>query len=276
MKLKDWYIAKEKLISRTVLLLLVIVVSMLLVYEQSAPLSSLAGRTWAFVSGLIASAWTSFQWPHAALLIFVLALINFRAEMRILISRVRKIGEIADFFPAPEQDAEKKETAAAVAGGSTATQPVSTLQPANPLRLAPPVDFPTEYSASMASVRAEIDGQSDADAKNYLMQMYAHAKVNYEFENLYSNIFGGQIRLLSMMNQRFPGGLPLLDIISYWPTHQATWSKTFDEWTPDRYMSFLYARALCVNYGENVLITNKGREFLIWIVKCGREQNKIW
>jgi len=276
MKIKEWYLAKEKVIVRALLLIILGVVAMFVFYEQCTPLSSVAERFWVFIKGLVSTVWNGLQWPHAALILFTLALANFRAEIRILLSRLRKVGDLAEFLPFPDQEKSSTDTAVSAPNESRPSQPANALQPVSLRRPLPPNDYPTEFSLNLAGVRLELQGQTDAEAKEYLMHMYAYVRVNFEFENIYSNIFGGQIRLLSIMNQRFPGGMPVSEVVSYWPEHQATWRPTFDSWTPERYMSFLYARLLCVNQGENVVITNKGREFLVWIVRCGRESNKIW
>lgn len=90
------------------------------------------------------------------------------------------------------------------------------------------------------------------------------------FENIYSAIFGGQIQLLQLLNERSPGGLPNDLIQREWSEYIERFKPNLDTWELSNFLGFLQVKDLIVQDEGGVKITEYGREFLVWLTKQGR------
>ncbi|OUM28305.1 hypothetical protein B8W72_20830 [Pseudomonas putida] len=123
-------------------------------------------------------------------------------------------------------------------------------------------------------VRKQFEGEKGPDSVELLMQDDAGWRVLWYFENVYSYIFGGQIKLLELLNHR--GVVPLDEIRREWDAHKELHKPQLDQLDMDGYLKFLLAKDLILNSGVDLRITPTGKEFLMWMAKFGRSSDRLW
>ena len=101
------------------------------------------------------------------------------------------------------------------------------------------------------------------DREGLLLQALAEKEFLAFFERVCREIYGSQIRALRALNSANAGIAQesLRDFQSL-PVIQST--MTFEQW-----FQYLATNALVVSQGQNVLITDSGREFLIYVTQQG-------
>jgi hypothetical protein len=111
---------------------------------------------------------------------------------------------------------------------------------------------------------------------DYLVSRLAMMRVLYDFETIYSSIFGGQIKFLNYLNQRLVTGCAVSEAEAYWVAHKLQFAPHMDSWTMDNYLEFLRFRGLIKTDGSAIFLTIKGNEFLVWLLQSGKSQEKPW
>ena len=235
---------------------------------------------WIWLEGVVSSFWTGLNWPHAVLIIFILFVVFYRQEIRALIERILEIGPTGFKLQPPllgsqQDNSEKVEIQSIQAPQPAEELPTSTevVPPqggeGHPMPL-PPIHFPEQMAISKSHIDFEIDGMADEKAKHYLAERLAFTRSLWIFENCYSCIFGGQIRLLQIINQRVGRTISLSEVNYYWISHQEQVKPTLNLWTAEGYLHYLVANGLVTKTPDSVTMTNKGSEFLLWLVNYGR------
>lgn len=235
---------------------------------------------WAWLERITDSFWIGLGWPHAVLIIFVIAIANYRQEFKALIERILEIGPGGfklqpPAIGAPQSNIPEVPEAQAV----SLVAPVSStpLEKAygNPISL-PPIVFPEQVRLAKDQIAGEIAGMSESQAKEYLIPMLAISRSIWVFENCYSCIYGGQIRLLQMLNQRHGRSMPIFEVNSYWAAHQEQQRPVLNLWTVDQYLHYLIFNGLIIRTIESIQLTVKGNEFLLWLINYSRPLDRPW
>lgn len=231
-----------------------------------------------WLGGIISSFWAGLTWPHTVLIIFVLMMVFYRQELRALIERILEIGPSGFKLQPPvlgsQQNVSKKLDLPS-SEPATVPKPLPDISPpkqeseGHPIPL-PPIVFPEQMATSKKHVEYEIAGMPDDKARGYLADSLALTRSLWVFENCYGCIFGGQIRLLQIMNQRPARTITFQEINYYWVAHQEQVKPTLDLWNAEGYLQYLVTNGLVVRTGETLTMTNKGAEFLLWLVHYGR------
>ena len=229
---------------------------------------------WEWLERAVSLFWSGLGWPHTILLIFVIAMAFYRQEIRALIERILEIGPGGfKLLPPPVSTlhSEKIESSELQVPmpTSVAHSPALPAAEGSPLPL-PPVIFPEQLRISKGYVTTETAGMSDAQAKEYLTSMLSFSRVTNMFENCYSMIFGGQLKLLQLLNQRPGWSISLSELNSIWASHQNQIKPLLDLWTTDQYLQYLINHGLIVRVADSIQMTTKGSEFLIWLVSYSR------
>jgi hypothetical protein len=123
---------------------------------------------------------------------------------------------------------------------------------------------------SQEAVSNEVSGMTDSEAKTYLIPRLAMARSMYVFENCYSCIFGGQIRLLQIINQRPGKSLTMQEVYSFWLALQEQQKPVLNLWSGDQYLNYLIQNGLVLRGADAVELTTKGTEFVLWLTQYGR------
>lgn len=232
------------------------------------------------LSQLIA-AWTGFGWPQVALFVSLIFIIMFRKKIGALIDRLSKLSPSGAEFgnsPVPEdlQDPISKEDPARVAEGKnesieSETAPVQ----AQGIPL-PPYSVANSMAVAREFVESEISTVDQADQHEYLVSRLSFMRVLWNFESIYSMIFGGQIALLKHLNHRIVNGVAKAEVETLWAEHKAKWAPQMNHWQLNQYINYLVIQGLILTDGETFAITAKGREFLVWMIQTSKSEDKFW
>ena len=206
----------------------------------------------------IAAIIASIGWPVAVLVFAVFFALLFFRPLRDFINRVRSVGKdgvtTADIPKA--QIAETKKTA------------VEDL-----MRLGDSAMLKEVETAILGELeRRSLD--ATGDSVRVLAHHLAATQIALEFEQVHSVIFGSQIFLLKKLNEFSGDGLDPSYVQKHFDQVQGLFSEGLSDWTVEKYLSFLLYRLLIrMDFGK-YHITVRGAEFLIWLVRMGRSENR--
>ena len=239
-------------------------------------LSAIA-TVWEWFERLTSTIWSGLGWPHAVLIIFLFTITCYRLELKALIERVLEFGPSgvklqAPVFQAPLPD--RSEPIAPRASSNAEELPPAPRDKGIPLP--PTIVFPEQMRLFKEGIMREVADMSDLEAKSYLIPMLAMARSMFNFEFCYSCIFGGQIRLLQMLNQRPGKTIQMSEVYSYWTIHQEQVKPVLSLWTADQYLSYLFQNGLVERIDDALKLTVKGAEFVLWMTQYGRPLDKPW
>jgi hypothetical protein len=239
----------------------------------SATLVSAAVSIWLWFEQLISTLWSSLGWPHAVLIMFLLSVSCYRLEFKALIERILEFGPGGIKLQAPVFQASRVESAE-VRVADIEASPLSFVSPPaiqnKGIPLPPTIVFPEQMRLSQEAVSNEVSGMTDSEAKTYLIPRLAMARSMYVFENCYSCIFGGQIRLLQIINQRPGKSLTMQEVYSFWLALQEQQKPVLNLWSGDQYLNYLIQNGLVLRGADAVELTTKGTEFVLWLTQYGR------
>ena len=240
---------------------------------------SAVASMWDWFERLVSSFWGGLGWPHAVLIIFLFAIGCYRQEFKALIERILEFGPGGIKLQAPVFQASRVERTET----SVVTVEVSPPNIESPpgirnkgIPLPPTIVFPEQMRLSQEGISKEVSEMTDSEAKTYLIPMLAMARSMFEFENCYSCIFGGQIRLLQIINQRPGKSLSMQEVYSYWTTHQEQTKPVLNLWTADQYLNYLIQKGLLFRGADAIQLTTKGTEFVLWLTHYGRPLDRPW
>ncbi|MDR7109240.1 hypothetical protein [Pseudomonas frederiksbergensis] len=213
--------------------------------------------TWNWFERLFVALWSGLGWPQAVLIMFCIAVVYFKAEIRNILPRIKSIG--ADGF---ELESPQPQIQPSVKQGE--------------LKAIPAGEFPHSFEIVSELVKKQIEEMSEKDALLFLLSDDVSWRVLWYFENIYSFIFGGQIKFLALLNQRGVAGVSLSEATREWEVHKENNKPQMDDWEMQPYLNFLVVKELIVIAGEEIKITITGKEFLMWMTKYGRSADRLW
>ena len=213
---------------------------------------------WEWVQHLFATLWGGLGWPHATLIMFIVGICCFSGEIKDILPRIKKVG----------------------ASGVEVDPQLPLVQPSlrDDVRLQSPHgnDYPSTFAVALGLVQGEILNKAPQEQIQYLVATDAGWRVLWLFENTYSFIFGGQIQLLQLLNQRGAAGLPSAEALQEWNAYKERFKPNLDEWQMKPFIDFLVGRELVTRTDDALFIAPRGNEFLTWMVKNGRSSNRPW
>lgn len=198
-------------------------------------------------------------WPAAALVFGIIFLLFFKKPIESFIYRIRslnKTGVSADTLQEIQYSAQDKQKVVQDLMGITDSVVVKEIE--------------TGILADLSS-----KGLNTSDETVHILSRHlAFTQLALQFEQVYDTIFGSQIILLKKLNEHKGIGRDRKFIDDYFSTVKSLWSQ-FKDWDTDTYLSFLIRSNLITLVSGNYHITNKGVDFLTWLIKFGRDENKI-
>jgi len=235
---------------------------------------------WESIKSFLYLAWTGFKWPHAALVVTYFLISNFKNEFRAAIGRLNKLGPKGAEFgppPSPEEMQGEREISTPSIGVASSTPSIEVESTNTKVVIPlPPYAVPQSLANAQSNIRSEVEGMHPSETTEYLVTRLAMMRVLYDFETIYSLIFGGQIKFLNYLNQRLATGCAMSEAETFWKEHKLLFSPHMDSWTMDNYLEFLRYRGLIKTDGSVIFITVKGNEFLVWLLQSGKSQEKPW
>lgn len=198
-------------------------------------------------------------WPHFSFLFALAFVLLFRSQLAGLISRVTSIGkEGVKAAPTPEAQREKQRTEAVqelllAIGDSIVLREVE-----------------GRIKSDLENRGLELEG----DTVKVLIKHLAASKILLEFEQVHNLIFGSQIFLLKKLNEVAGQGQKREYVITHFERAKELFKPEFDDWSFEQYMAFLIGRSLVTVDVETYHITNLGVEYLTWLARSGRSENR--
>ncbi len=117
----------------------------------------------------------------------------------------------------------------------------------------------------------EIEG----DTIGILIKALAATQIHIQFEQIYNAIFGGQIFLLKKLNEARSQGIDLQLMKSYFDDIQEAHPGFLREWSLERYLEFLIGSDLITQIDGKYHLENFGVEYLSWMARTGKTEQKI-
>lgn len=203
---------------------------------------------------------TALGWPHFAFAFGLVFLVLFRDQLRALLGRITSIDKNGiKTQPNPEiqrEDPKKIEAAQELllAIGNTVVLE----------------EIESRIKRDLTARQLIVEGETTKVLIKYL----AAAQVGLEFEQVQNLIFGSQIYLLKKLNEvTGQGQLPAL-VEAHFAHVQSMFTDSFGDWSLEKYLYFLFDRNLIVHQDGRYHITNLGKEYLVWMARTGRSENK--
>lgn len=191
-------------------------------------------------------------WPIA---IVVLAL-AFRSKVDELLPRITKIGSSGVELSLPKQSTE--------ASGELQSEEISDT------KLVPLRDD-VALSIERRNKEALDKFSSDANEREeLLLRALTAQQMEKNFLLVYQGIFGSQIRALRLLNER---NIPRAEAENLLKVLKAE-EPALGDWTLDQYLNFLLRWRLISVDAEQIVITETGRNFLIFLVQQGLSEDR--
>lgn len=130
-----------------------------------------------------------------------------------------------------------------------------------------------ELEQSIRDALISKDLNVDGDTTTILIKHLAVTQRELDFEKIYSSIFESQIYLLRKINETQGSGR----LSEYVDSHFASVKEKFEEfndWDRDKYCQYLLNNGLLITTDNLFIITVKGNEFLTWLAKRGKIEEK--
>ncbi len=127
-----------------------------------------------------------------------------------------------------------------------------------------------------AKIRQDLLGrglQVDGDVPKVLIRYLASAGLLLQFEQVHALILGSQISLLKKLNAVRGVGRPFAFVTAHIDEAKSQ-NPPIQEWTYKQYLDFLIGRNLVRHNEDSAFITDFGIEYLTWIVRMGRNEDK--
>jgi len=198
-------------------------------------------------------------YPHFAFLFLTLFVIMFRGQIGALISRMTSIEKSGvRAMPAPEAQREKQRAEAVqelllAVGDSIVLRDIE------------------------GRIRYDLEErelETETDSAKVLIKHLAGMTILLEFEQVHNLIFGSQIRLLRRLNEVVGQGQTSEDIAAYFDHVKELFEEQLGGWSLDEYMGFLVGRSLVIVNENTYHVTNLGVEYLTWMARNGRSENR--
>ena len=198
-------------------------------------------------------------WPHFSFLFALIFVLVFRSQVAGLISRITSIGKGGvKAAPTPEAQREKQKTEAV-------QELLLAIGDSIVLR---------DVEGSIKSDLARRGLETEGNTVKVLIKYLAATKILLEFEQVHNLIFGSQIFLLKKMNEVAGQGQKRENVIAHFEHVREMFKANLGDWSFEQYMAFLIGRSLVTVDFDTYHITNLGVEYLTWITRSGRSENR--
>lgn len=201
----------------------------------------------------------SFGWPHVSLIFALIFIFLFKKPIREFIGRIKSVGK----------EGLKTESTQIAQVEEKRKQAVEELMKFGDSN----VTNELENYIRQDLIKRGLD--TDNDTAKVLIRHLAATQLALDFEQIYNIIFGSQIFLLRRLNEVAGSGLDYEFIKNYFENVQDLFPEQLSRWTLEQYLDFLFKRTLITVKDNNYHITIKGVDFLLWLTKTARSDNRL-
>lgn len=198
-------------------------------------------------------------WPVCALIFGIIFLFIFRKPITDFISRIKSLGKKGINVDTP-QDTQISENE------NKYVEELMSEVEASPMLL----DLEDNIKKELGEKNLDYTG----DASKILMRHLAATQIGLTFERTYQDIFGSQIKLLKQLNNKIRSGFTKEEIDGYFHNLKTIYGE-FKDWETDNYIQFLLESGLILTKDDGYGITIRGVEFLLWLIKNSRDEDKF-
>lgn len=201
----------------------------------------------------------SLGWPHISLIFGIVFIIVFNKAIRDFIGRIRSVskqGVSTEAVPGAQNDEKRKQ----------AVQELMNLG-----------DSALLFEAEKL-IREDLERRglgTEGDTIKVLIRHLSVTQLVLDFEQIYNSIFGSQIFLLKKLNEVAGQGVGREFLETHFKHVQALFPIELGNWTLEGYLAFLFSHTLLTVKNGNYHITIKGVEFLLWLIKMGRREDRL-
>lgn len=226
---------------------------------------------------------SAFAWPSAAVVMGLGFMGMFRPNIGRLLDRSRKVS--VPGFSADLDSEHVLESQSAPKTSTALPSPPTTALPAptgndkvhgNIVAHAPPRVDAFAYYESEA--RELLDNVPDPEHKlAWALRFYAVARHDAEFEGIYRQIFGSQIKALRSINHSQPWTDEQLR--PFYDEAASLYPKAYEAFSFEQWREFMFTTLMITQPDtETGLfgITVRGRDFLGWLISRGIREDKLW
>jgi len=198
-------------------------------------------------------------WPHFTFLFALVFLLVFRSQLAGLISRITSIDKSGvKAAPTPEAQREKQKTEAA-------QELLLAIGDSIVLR---------DIEGSIRLDLMERGLETEGDTVKVLIKHLGATKILLVFEQIHNLIFGSQIYLLKKLNEVVGQGQKRDFFAAHFDHVKGLFKEDLGGWSFEQYMAFPIGRSLVTVDRDTYHITNLGVEYLTWITRSGRSENR--
>lgn len=115
---------------------------------------------------------------------------------------------------------------------------------------------------------------ASGDSVRVLVKHLAGTQLLLAFEQIHGAIFGSQIKLLKKLNEFVGKGRPAEFVGNHFREVQAHYPELPNEWDLEKYLEFLFSHLLIVKNENQYHITNLGVEYLTWVTRNGKPEDR--
>jgi hypothetical protein len=116
--------------------------------------------------------------------------------------------------------------------------------------------------------RLAVYHKNPAERERFLVRAISACAVSYLYDMAWSMIYRSQLEALNELNAR--GALDLGQIKPFYEAAAAAYPGTYGAYPFESWLAFLRGQLLITQDGQIVQITVRGKDFLKYLVQCGR------
>lgn len=131
----------------------------------------------------------------------------------------------------------------------------------------------SEIESAIVAELIEKGLDVSGDTSKILVKHLATTQLALEYEQVHGLIFGSQIRLLKILNE-VAGQGKHTDYLQGFFSNLKEHEVSFKDWHIQNYLYFLSERFLITKIDDQYHISKKGVEYLIWLARTGKSENR--
>ncbi len=123
-------------------------------------------------------------------------------------------------------------------------------------------------------IKADLDKRNitnPAERERVLIRLVSVTGTAALFERAYILIFGSQIRALQTLNARL---LQKQELVPFYVAAKSEYQNIYSNYAFDQWFNFMLSQTFIIMQGNTVGITNRGREFLKYLIQEAHSLNK--
>lgn len=197
--------------------------------------------------------------PHLVFLFGLVFVLLFRAPLSDLIRRIRSIDR-RGLTAGPDPNAQREEA-----------------NPEAVHELLEIVGNTPVITDLEERIRADLDARQigyDSNSARVLIRHLAGTQLLLYLEQVHASIFGSQIQLLKRLNEVAGQGQSEKYVQDFIDNIKSMYPDSLGDWSHEDYLQFLLNQGLVFVQEDRLHITDFGVEYLTWIVRSGRAENR--